>query len=150
MKSLKILSGIVIVALMPMLAEAQRGGQGQQGQSQNQDQDHRMHDGDSGQGMGMMNEERREHMQQMRALMQEIRQEEDPERRREMLQEHREQMRAGMSMMNRGQDGAGNADQSMEERMERVINTLRRAIGDLEEEDAPLRNIEKIKNNLDV
>ena len=39
---------------------------------------------------------------------------------------------------------------AMEERMERVINTLRRAIGELESEDTPLRDIEKIKNNLDV
>lgn len=39
---------------------------------------------------------------------------------------------------------------AMEERMERVINTLRRAIGELESEDTPLRDIEKIKSNLDV
>ncbi|MEX0798861.1 MAG: hypothetical protein WD025_05425, partial [Bacteriovoracaceae bacterium] len=37
-----------------------------------------------------------------------------------------------------------------EERMERVINTLRRAIGELEEDELPLRNLDKIKKNLDV
>ena len=39
---------------------------------------------------------------------------------------------------------------AMEERMERVINTLRRAIGELENEEAPLRNLEALKKNLDV
>lgn len=123
--SLKILSGVVIIALMPMLAEAQRdGGQGQGQQNQDhshgQGQNHRMHDGDMGQGMGMMNEEGSEQMQQMRALMQEIRQEEDPERRRELLQTHRWQMRAAMRMMNRGENGDGDPDRSMEERMKQM------------------------------
>jgi len=39
---------------------------------------------------------------------------------------------------------------AMEERMDRVINTLRRAIGELESEDAPIRNLEALKKNLDV
>ena len=39
---------------------------------------------------------------------------------------------------------------AMEERMERVINTLRRAIGELEEDDMPLRDLQKLKKNLDV
>ncbi|MCO4752859.1 MAG: hypothetical protein KC478_00185 [Bacteriovoracaceae bacterium] len=39
---------------------------------------------------------------------------------------------------------------AMEERMERVINTLRRAIGELEEDEAPLRDIKNLKKSLDV
>ncbi|MBC76531.1 MAG: hypothetical protein CME64_11005 [Halobacteriovoraceae bacterium] len=39
---------------------------------------------------------------------------------------------------------------AMEERMERVINTLRRAIGELEEDEMPLRDLQKLKKNLDV
>ena len=39
---------------------------------------------------------------------------------------------------------------AMEERMERVINTLRRAIGELEEEETRSAAFEKIKKNLDV
>lgn len=39
---------------------------------------------------------------------------------------------------------------AMEERMDRVINTLRRAIGELESDELPMRNLDKIKKNLDV
>lgn len=122
--SLKILSGIVIIALIPMLAEAQRDGQ-----SESQSQDRRMHDGD----MGMMAEQYREHMEQMRALMQQLRQEEGPERRRELLQAHREHLHASMRIMNRGQNGEPGAAQSMEERMEQMQQRMDMMQGMLEQ-----------------
>lgn len=63
-----------------------------------------------------------EHMQEMQFLMQQIRQEDDPERRRQLVQEHRERMQEGMEMMHKGlmgrqTNGSPGMEMSMEERM---------------------------------
>ncbi|OFE12497.1 hypothetical protein PHACT_04575 [Pseudohongiella acticola] len=59
--------------------------------------------------MNMMNEEQKtamqEHMQGMKTTMEEIRQEENPERRAELMQVHMESMQHGMDMMQKMMDG---------------------------------------------
>ncbi|MBM7455627.1 hypothetical protein HNR62_001499 [Oceanisphaera litoralis] len=75
--------------------------------------------------MGMMNQEQmqtmHQHMEKMQALMAEINQESDPEKRRALMQTHRQSMREGMQMM-KGQGGMGSgrkgmSPMGMEERM---------------------------------
>ena len=82
--------------------------------------------------MGMMNHEQmmtmHEHMQEMQQLMADIREENDPDRRMQMMQEHMVQMNEAMSMMGgamMGSTGDGNmANLSMEERMQMMQNQM--------------------------
>ena len=51
-----------------------------------------------------------EHMQDMQSLMSEIREEDDPERRQQLMQEHMLQMQSSMGMMEGMRGGAGSDD----------------------------------------
>lgn len=65
--------------------------------------------------MSMMSEGRmegmQEHMQEMQTLMEKIRQEENPERRRQLMEEHMESMEQGMGMMQMMYSQSQQADQ---------------------------------------
>lgn len=82
---------------------------------------------------GMMSAEQlemfQEHMQEMQDQMAQIRQEGDPERRRQLMREHMDSMQQGMGMMTNGMmarednanpagDGSLSTEESMEERMQ--------------------------------
>ena len=90
-----------------------------------------------------MNEEKKvamqEKMQNMQALMAAIREEQDSEKRRQLMQEHMASMREGMNMMK--QDVADSSSESIEERvtmMENQIGIMRMMMEQVIENSAQL------------
>lgn len=94
--------GLALTVLLIGLSQAALGQQHGAGASG----DHQ-----SGESMGMMDQEQmmamHEHMQSMQSLMSAIREEDDPERRQQLMQEHMQQMHSSMGMMEDMSGGAG-------------------------------------------
>lgn len=101
-------------------------------------EEHENHQAQDGQGMepgmmmGVMNHEQmtqmHEHMQKMQSLMAEIKQEQNPEIRMQMMHEHMTNMDEGMQMMGgsrMGMSGSENMESmNMEERMSVMQNQM--------------------------
>ena len=96
--------------------------------------------------MGMMSHEQmqamHQHMEEMQALMANIQQESDPEKRKALMQAHMKDMQEGMQMMGgQGGMGSGSKDMSsmgMEERMgmmEKHMSMMQMMMGQMMEHD---------------
>jgi hypothetical protein len=103
----------------------------------------------SGEPMGMMNQDKMmamdQHMQDMQSLMAEIREEDDPERRQQLMQEHMQQMQSSMGMMegmmaagpdNAQTDSNASSMQKMQNRMEMMQKMMRQMMSHMQQQGA--------------
>lgn len=102
--------------------------------------------GGANKGGGMMSHEQmqtmHQHIEQMQVLMADIKQENDPEKRKALMQSHLQSMQEGMQMMNGpggpGAEGMGMVPMGMEERMdmmEQRMNMMQMMMGQMMEHD---------------